>query len=136
MSTVYIMTPFQRKLLIITVIGAAIMELIDISIVNVALNYMSGNLGSTLEDTAWVITSYAIGDVIIISAVLYYLFFVRSCAGIPILSGCWYSFGFCKGSAAGHCFLYPQLWYTNCSRKKNWVLPAHYLVSVYLSVQP
>jgi DHA2 family multidrug resistance protein len=60
------MTPFQRKLLIITVIGAAIMELIDISIVNVALNYMSGNLGSTLEDTAWVITSYAIANVIII----------------------------------------------------------------------
>jgi DHA2 family multidrug resistance protein len=60
------MTEFQRKLLIITVIGAAIMELIDISIVNVALNYMSGNLGSTLEDTAWVITSYAIANVIII----------------------------------------------------------------------
>ncbi len=60
------MTSFQRKLLIVTVIGAAIMELIDISIVNVALNYMSGNLGSTLEDTAWVITSYAIANVIII----------------------------------------------------------------------
>src|ERR1700759_1050955 len=60
------MTEFQRKLLIVTVIGAAIMELIDISIVNVALNYMSGNLGSTLEDTAWVITSYAIANVIII----------------------------------------------------------------------
>ena len=42
------------------------MELIDTSIVNVALSYMSGNLGSTLEDTAWVITSYAIANVIII----------------------------------------------------------------------
>jgi DHA2 family multidrug resistance protein len=60
------MTEFTRKLLIVTVIGAAIMELIDTSIVNVALNYMSGNLGSTLEDTAWVITSYAIANVIII----------------------------------------------------------------------
>ncbi|HTD39062.1 MAG TPA: DHA2 family efflux MFS transporter permease subunit [Mucilaginibacter sp.] len=60
------MTEFQKKLLIVTVIGAAIMELIDTSIVNVALNYMSGNLGSTLEDTAWVITSYAIANVIII----------------------------------------------------------------------
>lgn len=60
------MSELQRKLLIVTVIGAAIMELIDISIVNVALNYMSGNLGSTLEDTAWVITSYAIANVIII----------------------------------------------------------------------
>ena len=60
------MSEFKKKLLIVTVIGAAIMELIDTSIVNVALNYMSGNLGSTLEDTAWVITSYAIANVIII----------------------------------------------------------------------
>jgi len=60
------MSGLKRKLLIITVICAAIMELIDTSIVNVALNYMSGNLGSTLEDTAWVITSYAIANVIII----------------------------------------------------------------------
>ena len=57
---------FKQKILIITVISAAIMELIDTSIVNVALNYMSGNLGATLEDTAWVITSYAIANVIII----------------------------------------------------------------------
>src|SRR5271154_6396613 len=60
------MNEFKRKVLIVTVIGAAVMELIDTSIVNVALNYMSGNLGSTLEDTAWVITSYAIANVIVI----------------------------------------------------------------------
>ena len=60
------MSEFKKKLLIVTVIAAAIMELIDTSIVNVALNYMSGNLGATLEDTAWVITSYAIANVIII----------------------------------------------------------------------
>src|SRR5882757_5373385 len=56
----------KRRLLLITVIGAAIMELIDISIVNVALSHMSGNLGATLEDTSWVITSYAIANVIVI----------------------------------------------------------------------
>jgi DHA2 family multidrug resistance protein len=50
----------------ITVIAAAIMELIDTSIVNVALSHMSGNLGATLEDTSWVITAYAIANVIII----------------------------------------------------------------------
>jgi DHA2 family multidrug resistance protein len=60
------MTPLKRQILLITVIAAAIMELIDTSIVNVALNYMSGNLGATLEDTSWVITSYAIANVIII----------------------------------------------------------------------
>ena len=56
-----------RKLIItITVISAAIIELIDTSIVNVALNDMSGNLGATLEDVAWVVTAYAIANVIII----------------------------------------------------------------------
>lgn len=60
------MSPLKRQLLIFTVILAAVMELIDTSIVNVALSYMSGNLGSTLEDTSWVITSYAIANVIII----------------------------------------------------------------------
>src|SRR5882757_6961354 len=60
------MSPLKRQILLITVIAAAIMELIDTSIVNVALNYMSGNLGATLEDTTWVITAYAIANVIII----------------------------------------------------------------------
>src|SRR5215475_16148220 len=56
----------KRTVLIVTVIAAAVMELIDTSIVNVALNYMSGNLGATLEDTSWVITAYAIANVIVI----------------------------------------------------------------------
>src|ERR1700754_4480714 len=60
------MSPLKRNILLITVIAAAIMELIDTSIVNVALNYMSGNLGATLEDVSWVITSYTIANVIII----------------------------------------------------------------------
>jgi DHA2 family multidrug resistance protein len=60
------MQPIHKKILLITVIAAAIMELIDISIVNVALSHMSGNLGATLEDTSWVITAYAIANVIII----------------------------------------------------------------------
>ena len=56
----------KNTILIITVIAAAVMELIDTSIVNVALSHMSGNLGATLEDTSWVITAYAIANVIII----------------------------------------------------------------------
>jgi len=57
---------FKRNLLILTVLLAAVMELIDTTIVNVALSHMSGNLGATLEDTTWVVTSYAIANVIII----------------------------------------------------------------------
>ncbi|MCB9337419.1 MAG: DHA2 family efflux MFS transporter permease subunit [Lewinellaceae bacterium] len=57
---------FKKIIVVITVISAAIMELIDTSIVNVGLNEMSGNLGVNIEDVAWVITSYAIANVIII----------------------------------------------------------------------
>jgi MFS transporter, DHA2 family, multidrug resistance protein len=57
---------FGRAMIVLTTISAAVMELIDTSIVNVALAAISGNLGSTIEDTAWVITSYAIANVIII----------------------------------------------------------------------
>jgi DHA2 family multidrug resistance protein len=57
---------FRKIIITITVISATIIELIDTSIVNVGLSDMSGNLGATLEDVAWVITSYAIANVIII----------------------------------------------------------------------
>ena len=57
---------FARVIIVITVVSAAIMELIDTSIVNVALSDMSGSLGVNIEDVSWVITSYAIANVVII----------------------------------------------------------------------
>jgi len=51
---------------VVTIITSTIIELIDTTIVNVSINTMSGNLGAALEDTAWVITSYAIANVIVI----------------------------------------------------------------------
>ena len=56
----------RKWLITITVITCAIMELIDTSIVNVATRQIAGNLGATIEETAWVITSYAISNIIII----------------------------------------------------------------------
>ena len=56
-----------RKLLItLTVITCAIMELIDTSIVNVATRQIAGNLGATIDEVAWVITAYAVSNIIII----------------------------------------------------------------------
>jgi MFS transporter, DHA2 family, multidrug resistance protein len=57
---------FRKWIIVITVITAAVIELIDTSIVNVAISDMSASLGATIEDVAWVITSYAIANVIII----------------------------------------------------------------------
>lgn len=50
----------------ITASFAAILEVIDVSIVNVALPYMQGNLGATLSEIGWVSTGYSIANVIVI----------------------------------------------------------------------
>src|SRR4029079_910271 len=39
---------------------------VDTTIVNVALNDMRGNLGTTMTEVGWVITAYAIGNVIVV----------------------------------------------------------------------
>ena len=57
---------FARAIIVITTVTAAVMELVDTSIVNVALSDMSGSFGVNIEDISWVITSYAIANVIII----------------------------------------------------------------------
>jgi len=56
----------RKWLITITVITCAIMELIDTSIVNVATREIAGNLGATIEETAYVISAYAISNIIII----------------------------------------------------------------------
>src|ERR1017187_8547585 len=57
---------FKKWIITITVILAALLELIDTTVVNVSLNDIMGNLGATLEDVAWVITAYAVANVIIV----------------------------------------------------------------------
>ncbi len=57
---------FKRILITITCILCALLEIVDTTIVNVALNDMKGSLGATLTDVAWVITAYAIANVIVI----------------------------------------------------------------------
>jgi DHA2 family multidrug resistance protein len=57
---------FNRFIITITAIMCALLEIIDTTIVNVALNEMKGNLGATLNDISWVITAYAIANVIIV----------------------------------------------------------------------
>lgn len=56
----------RRVIITITAIFCALLEIVDSTIVNVALNDMKGNLGATLSEVSWVITAYAIGNVIIV----------------------------------------------------------------------
>jgi DHA2 family multidrug resistance protein len=56
----------RRVIITITAIICALLEIVDTTIVNVALNDMKGNLGTTMTEVGWVITAYAIGNVIIV----------------------------------------------------------------------
>src|SRR5215210_1615482 len=55
-----------KYLIAIAVTLAAVLELIDTSIVNVAIPHMMGNLGDTLDEISWVSTGYIIANVIVI----------------------------------------------------------------------
>jgi MFS transporter, DHA2 family, multidrug resistance protein len=57
---------FRKWIITFTVITAALLELIDTTIVNVALPNIMGNLGATLEDANWIVTGYAVANVIIL----------------------------------------------------------------------
>ena len=57
---------YRRVIITITAVMCALLEIVDTTIVNVALTNMRGSLGATLTDVAWVITAYAIANVIVI----------------------------------------------------------------------
>ena len=59
--------PYRNRYLIaLTVTLASILELLDTSIVNVAVPHMMGTLGATLDQIAWVSTGYVVANVIVL----------------------------------------------------------------------
>jgi len=56
----------HKYLIAVAVVLAALMQVIDSSIVNVALPDMMGNLGASLDEIAWVSTGYILASVIVI----------------------------------------------------------------------
>src|SRR5213075_3152609 len=56
----------HKYLIAAAVVLAALMQVIDSSIINVALPDMMGNLGANLDEIAWVSTGYILASVIII----------------------------------------------------------------------
>ncbi|MEQ1665056.1 MAG: MFS transporter, partial [Bdellovibrionales bacterium] len=56
----------QSKLIVAVAVMASLLEIIDTSIVNVALPTMMGNLGATLGDISLIITGYAIANAIVL----------------------------------------------------------------------
>src|SRR5262249_5593354 len=56
----------NRWLVAIAVAFGALLEVVDTSIVNVALRDMQNSLGATLSEVSWVVSSYAVANVIIL----------------------------------------------------------------------
>lgn len=56
----------QSRLIIFVAVLASLLEIVDASIVNVALPTMMGNLGATLEDISMVVTGYAIANAVVL----------------------------------------------------------------------
>ncbi|MFD1873719.1 DHA2 family efflux MFS transporter permease subunit [Hymenobacter bucti] len=59
-------TGFKKWIIVVTVVLCVLLELIDTSIVNVALTQMMGNLSATQQEVSWVVASYGIANVIVI----------------------------------------------------------------------
>jgi DHA2 family multidrug resistance protein len=55
-----------RWLILLGLITAAIMEVLDTTIVNVALPQMAGNLGATQQEISWVSTGYILSNVVVL----------------------------------------------------------------------
>jgi DHA2 family multidrug resistance protein len=56
----------RRWLALIVLCLGVLMIVLDTTIVNVALPEIMGNLGATLEDAGWLVTGYAVANVIIL----------------------------------------------------------------------
>src|ERR1700722_3744164 len=54
------------RLIVLTAVLASLLEIIDTSIVNVAIPTMMGNLGATLDEISWVVTGYIIANAIVL----------------------------------------------------------------------
>lgn len=55
-----------RWFILLGLITAAVMEVLDTTIINVALPQMAGNLGATQTEIAWVSTSYILANVVVL----------------------------------------------------------------------
>ncbi|MDA8058992.1 MAG: DHA2 family efflux MFS transporter permease subunit [Nitrospiraceae bacterium] len=56
----------ERILVTICAIGATLIETVDSTVVNVGLPKMMGGLDATVDEVAWIITAYSIGNILMI----------------------------------------------------------------------
>lgn len=57
---------WRRALVTIGIILATLLEIVDVTIVNVALPNIQGNFGASIDQATWIVTGYIIANVIVI----------------------------------------------------------------------
>jgi DHA2 family multidrug resistance protein len=57
---------WRRGVIVVGLITATLLEIVDVTIVNVALPNIQGNFGASLDQVAWISTGYLIANVIVI----------------------------------------------------------------------
>jgi DHA2 family multidrug resistance protein len=62
------LSPVRKYAITMTVMLITVMQILDTSITNVALPHMQGSLSTSVEETAWVVTSYLAANAIVIPA--------------------------------------------------------------------
>lgn len=60
--------PFNPWLIAVVATLATFMEVLDTSIANVSLPHIAGNLGASITDSTWVLTSYLVANAIVLPA--------------------------------------------------------------------
>ena len=55
---------FQRRLITVSIMLATVMQVLDMTIANVSLPHMQGNLSASQDQIAWVLTSYIVASAI------------------------------------------------------------------------
>src|SRR6195952_693316 len=55
-----------RWIILVGLITAAVMEVLDTTIVNVAMPQMAGNLGATFQEISWISTGYILSNVVVL----------------------------------------------------------------------
>ena len=130
----------NKWIITITVILASMIELIDTSIVNVALPQMMGNLGATLDQIAWVVTGYVVANVIVIPMTSWFALGVRAPQLLRRLarpvhrrlvllrprhapSGSWCSSASSRARAAAPCCRPRRRSWSRPSRPRSWGSP-------------
>ena len=84
---------YRRALIVAGVMAATLMQTLDSTITNVALPTIQGNLGSSQDETTWVVTSYTIAAIVVIPLTPWLrvrfgrkLYYVASILGFTIAS--------------------------------------------------